>query len=75
MTHSDPEIMPVSKIGHRQHDDGLGPNETISRKLRELYDSVKEEAIPDRFLDLLERLDAAEQDGREPQQAEMTDNG
>lgn len=33
---------------------------TVSRKLREYYESVMEEAIPDRFLDLLEQLDAAD---------------
>lgn len=32
----------------------------ISRKLRALYDSVQEEGVPDRFLDLLEKLDQAE---------------
>ena len=34
--------------------------EEISRRLRALYDSVSSEAIPDRFLDLLERLDAVD---------------
>ena len=33
----------------------------ISRKLRELYSAVQDEGIPDRFLDLLEKLDEAEQ--------------
>jgi hypothetical protein len=32
----------------------------ISRKLRELYDSVQDEGIPDNLLDLLEKLDEAE---------------
>lgn len=32
----------------------------ISKKLRALYDSVQGEAIPDRFLDLLEKLDQIE---------------
>ncbi len=32
----------------------------ISRKLRELYDTVQDEGIPDKFLDLLEKLDEAE---------------
>jgi len=32
----------------------------ISRKLRELYDAVQDEGIPDKFLDLLEKLDEAE---------------
>lgn len=40
------------------------PNASISRKLREFYDSVQEEGIPDRFLDLLERLDQAEKNAK-----------
>lgn len=32
----------------------------ITRKLRELYDAVQDEGIPDKFLDLLEKLDEAE---------------
>lgn len=32
----------------------------ISRKLRELYAAVQDEGIPDKFLDLLEKLDEAE---------------
>lgn len=36
------------------------PNAQIATKLRALYLSVQEEAIPDRFLDLLEKLDAVE---------------
>jgi hypothetical protein len=39
----------------------IAPNASISRKLKEFYDAVQEEGIPDRFLDLLERLEAAEQ--------------
>lgn len=52
------------KIGARR--DGAGsvradnPNAQIASKLRALYLSVQEEAIPDRFLDLLEKLDAVE---------------
>ncbi|MBB6161605.1 MULTISPECIES: NepR family anti-sigma factor [Rhizobium] len=38
----------------------IAPNASISRKLKEFYDAVQEEGIPDRFLDLLERLEAAE---------------
>lgn len=36
------------------------PNAQIATKLRALYLSIQEEAIPDRFLDLLEKLDAVE---------------
>ncbi|MGE6784775.1 NepR family anti-sigma factor [Ensifer adhaerens] len=39
----------------------LDPNAQIAAKLKALYQSVQEEAIPARFLDLLEKLDAAEQ--------------
>ncbi|MCP1199739.1 hypothetical protein NIM86_09985 [Notoacmeibacter sp. MSK16QG-6] len=39
-------------------------NSEISQKLRSLYEAVQEEAIPDKFLDLLEKLDQAEQASR-----------
>jgi hypothetical protein len=39
-------------------------SEMISQKLKELYDSVYEEGVSDRFLDLLERLDEAEKNSR-----------
>ena len=42
--------------------DILDPNSQIGVKLRSLYAAVQEEAIPDRFLDLLEKLDQAELD-------------
>lgn len=37
------------------------PNAQIATKLKALYQYVQEEAIPARFLELLERLEAAEQ--------------
>jgi hypothetical protein len=40
------------------------PNAAISRKLRDFYDAVQEEGIPDRFLDLLERLEQAEKNAK-----------
>ncbi|OWV93683.1 hypothetical protein ATY81_13740 [Rhizobium sp. R72] len=40
--------------------DILDPNSQIGVKLRSLYAAVQDEAIPDRFLDLLEKLDQAE---------------
>jgi len=36
------------------------PNTQIALKLRSFYQSVQDEALPQRFLDLLEKLDAAE---------------
>jgi len=44
-----------------RQDDGLGPNTDIGAKLRALYGSVQDEGIPDTLLDLLEKLDAVEQ--------------
>ena len=44
-----------------RQDDGLGPNTDIGSKLRALYGSVQDEGIPDTLLDLLEKLDAIEQ--------------
>ncbi|KQV10765.1 hypothetical protein ASC97_15750 [Rhizobium sp. Root1203] len=48
--------------GHREMraSDVLDPNSQIGVRLRSLYAAVQEEAIPDRFLDLLEKLDQAE---------------
>lgn len=38
----------------------IDPNSEIARQLRTIYHEVETETIPDRFLDLLEKLDAAE---------------
>lgn len=40
--------------------DILDPNNQIGMRLRSLYAAAQDEAIPDRFLDLLEKLDQAE---------------
>jgi len=48
-------------ISHNELRPGsVQPNASISRKLRDFYDAVQEEGIPDRFLDLLEKLEEAE---------------
>lgn len=44
-----------------QPDDGLGPTTDIGSRLRALYGAVQEEGVPDQLLDLLEKLDSAEQ--------------
>ncbi|MET3924322.1 hypothetical protein ABIE28_000431 [Devosia sp. 2618] len=41
-------------------DDGLGPNTDIGSRLRALYGAVQDEGVPDQLLDLLEKLDSAE---------------
>jgi hypothetical protein len=45
-------------------DDALGPNTDIGLKLRALYGSVQDEGIPDKLLDLLEKLDQVEQQAK-----------
>ena len=45
----------------RRTDDGLGPNSDIGAKLRAFYGAVQDQPIPDKFLDLLEKLDEVEQ--------------
>jgi len=45
----------------QQPDDGLGPTSDIGSRLRALYGAVQEEGVPDQLLDLLEKLDSAEQ--------------
>ena len=45
----------------RRTDDGLGPTSDIGAKLRALYGAVQDEGIPERLLNLLEKLDQAEQ--------------
>ncbi|WP_317993741.1 NepR family anti-sigma factor [Bartonella gliris] len=42
-------------------DDLLGVNSQIGRKLRQFYMEIQEEALPVRLLELLERLEKAEQ--------------
>jgi hypothetical protein len=53
---------PMNEVSslRRQQDDGLGPNSDIGNKLRAYYSAVQEEGIPDKLLDLLERLDEVE---------------
>ncbi|MEO8883133.1 MAG: NepR family anti-sigma factor [Devosia sp.] len=48
----------------RRGDDGLGPNSDIGMKLRALYGTVQDETIPDKFLELLEKLDEVEQQSK-----------
>jgi len=50
-----------TRVQTGQTDDGLGPNTDIGSRLRALYGSVQDEGVPDQLLDLLEKLDSAEQ--------------
>ncbi len=49
---ANPEAGPVADL--------MDPNNQIGVRLRSLYAAVQDEVIPDRFLDLLEKLDRVE---------------
>jgi hypothetical protein len=49
----------------RRTEDGLGSNSDIGAKLRAFYGAVQDQPIPDKFLDLLEKLDQAERAGKQ----------
>ena len=51
----------MSGLPPRRTKDGLGPNSDIGAKLRAFYGAVQDQPIPDKFLDLLEKLDQVEQ--------------
>jgi Anti-sigma factor NepR len=53
--------MKDSELRARPGDAFAGPYGEIPKRLKEYYDSLNEEAIPERFLELLEKLDRAEQ--------------
>lgn len=46
--------------------DPLGPNSEIGRKLKQYYDDLVSEAVPDRFQDLLRQLEDREHPAAEP---------
>ncbi|MFC0244079.1 NepR family anti-sigma factor [Falsochrobactrum ovis] len=50
-------------VSQRVRKDALGSNCEVGLKLKALYSSIQDEEIPDRFLELLEKLDQAEQEG------------
>ena len=45
----------------------LGPNCEVGLKLKALYSSIQGESIPDKLLELLEKLDQAEQESMREQ--------
>jgi hypothetical protein len=65
-----PDIMSIFQSDHDPSDKSAPPQvpqsgrTVISRKLRELYDTVQDEGIPANLLDLLEKLDDAENKSR-----------
>ena len=39
--------------------DGLGPNSEIGRKLKQYYDDLVSDEVPDRIMDLLKQLESS----------------
>jgi hypothetical protein len=64
----DSKMNSMSKSRFSAADEGLGANTDIGAKLRALYGAVQDEGIPSQLLDLLEKLDQAEEasTGRPP---------
>ncbi len=62
----------ISPSRPRKSEDGLGPSSDIGAKLRALYSSIQDEGIPERFLDLLDKLDEAERAGRPESRAQKS---
>lgn len=59
-----PENQRRAGLARRAGDGITDPNNQIASKLKALYSAVEQEPIPDMFLDLLEKLDKAEQIGK-----------
>jgi len=47
--------------GQSRKGDPLGPNSEIGRKLKQYYDELVSDQVPDRFAQLLSQLEGAEQ--------------
>lgn len=56
---NDMSVPPARRTG-----EGLGANSDIGAKLRAFYGAVQDQPIPDKFLDLLEKLDQVEQSSK-----------
>ena len=45
--------------------DGLGPTSEIGRKLKQYYDDLVSDEVPDRIMDLLNKLETSEKSAQE----------
>lgn len=57
-------LMKNNQTGDEKGPEFAGAYADIPKKLKAYYDSLQDEAIPDKFLDLLEKLDRAEQSAK-----------
>lgn len=57
---SDKDERAAMNTGLSSRDSEAKPHADISKKLRALYESIEDEGIPDHLLNLLEKLDQAE---------------
>jgi hypothetical protein len=55
------DIRPAASGRHGAAADPLGPNSEIGRKLKQYYDDLVSDDVPDRFSQLLAQLEQAEQ--------------
>lgn len=53
------------RTGSKLSGDVLGPNSEIGRKLRQFYDELVPDTVPDRFAQLLSQLEQAETSQRD----------
>lgn len=60
-----PQGIPMSRTGRKSPSDRNGSMDWLGRGLRQLYQGTVNEPIPDKFRELLDRLDQQEPDGRE----------
>jgi hypothetical protein len=52
--------VPAAARGRSATADPLGPNSEIARKLKQYYDELVSDEVPDRFASLLAQLDSAD---------------
>ncbi|MGF0539477.1 NepR family anti-sigma factor [Agrobacterium sp. ES01] len=62
-----------NKSDGKKNSDPNKPVDLIASKLRNFYDSVTDEGTPDFLLNLLDRLDAAENAAKSKKQSESND--
>jgi hypothetical protein len=55
---------PGTRHPHANDADILGPNTEIAKRLREYYNDIVSEDVPERFVELLSRLEKAEAERR-----------